>query len=429
MNKIEFIGTKESLYVHHLDNGLDIYMVPKNNVKNFYITLNVKYGSIYTNYKVGNNIFNDPKGIAHYLEHLMFNMPDGDAFDVFSKLGSSANAYTSNDVTCYEVFSNSKFKENLEHLIHFVYTPYFTKELINKERGIISEEIKMYEDDPSTEVFHGLFENIFIKDERRYLVAGKVNDIKDIKLDNIENAYRAFYHPQNMFMVITGNFNPEEAVAIITESMNKIGFPELEIPELITPKEPFDINNAYNEKEMNVLKPKVVIGYKIPKNNFKALKLSNLELKLYLNLIIRINFGATSLLNEEMKSNGIINRGIGNRLIDTDDYYIESFITETDYPDYFITRIKETFENLKITEEDVNRKIKSSISNLIYLFDNIEAVNSEIQDDIINYGNVITDAYKLYKTLDADTASEVIEKLGKNLQVVNIIKPKNEESV
>ena len=156
MNKIEILGAKETLYVEHLDNGLDIYMVPKTSVKNFYITLNVKYGSIYTNYKYNGQSYNNPKGIAHYLEHLMFNMPEGDAFEKFNNLGSSANAYTSNEVTCYEVFSNSKFKENLSYLLKMVYTPHFTKELVNKERGIITEEIKMYEDDPATVLFHNL---------------------------------------------------------------------------------------------------------------------------------------------------------------------------------------------------------------------------------------------------------------------------------
>ena len=186
MNKIEILGAKETLYVEHLDNGLDIYMLPKCNVKNFYVTLNVKYGSICTNYKWLKDEYDDPKGIAHYLEHLMFNMPDGDAFNYFGKLGSSTNAYTTNDYTCYEVFSNSKFKENLSYLLKMVYTPYFTKELINKERGIIIEEIKMYDDDPTTSLLSNLYKNLFINDERKYLISGTVDDVKDIKLSDIE---------------------------------------------------------------------------------------------------------------------------------------------------------------------------------------------------------------------------------------------------
>lgn len=428
MNKIEIIGTKETLYVEHLSNGLDIYMIPNKKVKNYYITLSTKYGSIYTNYKYNGEVYNNPKGIAHYLEHLMFKMPDGDAFDHFSKLGSFANAYTSNEVTCYEVFANSKFKENLSYLIEYVYTPYFTKDIINNERGIITEEIKMYDDDPATALYDNLYKNIFINDERRYLVSGTVSDIKKIKPEDIEMVYEAFYHPENMFMIITGNFNPEEAIAITGEVMKKFEFKEYEAPEILKEDEPFKINKDYDEKEMVVNKPKVVIGYKIPKNNFKSLKLSDLELKIYLNLIIRINFGVTSLINEEMKSNGIINGGIGTRLTETTDYYIQTFVAETDYPDYFINRIKDVFEKMNVSDESIKRKVKGAISNLILMFDNIEAVSSEIQDDIINYGTVITDISTIYKSLNAELALKVISKLNKNLCSVNIIKPKSDKN-
>jgi len=428
MNKVEILGAKETLYVEHLDNGLDIYMVPNRNLKNYYITLNIKYGSVYTNYKFKGENYSDPKGTAHYMEHLKFNTPEGDAYDYFGKLGSSINAYTSNDVTCYEVFANSKFKENLSYLIKYVYTPYFNKELVNNERGIIAEEIKMYEDDPSTVLFHGLCQNIFINDEHRYLISGTTDDIKNIKLGTIENVFDAFYHPVNMFMIITGNFNPEEAVAIVSESMNNFAFSEYSEPVLKSINEPFKINSEYMEREMNVSKSKVVVGFKIPKSNFKSLKLSNLELKLYLSFIMRVNFGATSILNEEMKSNGIINKSIGTRLLDVDDYYVQCFFAETDYPDYFSKRIKEVFANLSINEENIKRKVKSAISGLVWLFDNIEAVNMEIQYDIINYGTVITDVYTIYKSLDENTANKIIAKLSKNLCSTNVIKPKKEKS-
>jgi predicted Zn-dependent peptidase len=428
MNKIEILGAKETLYVERLDNGLDIYMIPNNKVKTFYLTLNVNYGSIYTEYKFNGDNYTDPKGIAHYLEHIMFRMPDDDAFEYFTKLGSNANAFTANNITCYEVLANSKFKENLSYLLKFVYTPYFTKDIINKERGIISEEIKMYEDDPSTSLVHDFFQNIFINDERKYLITGSVEDIKEIKLEDIENVYNAFYHPKNMFLILTGNFNPEEAVAITTDVMKDFSFPDYKVPEIKFPSEPFKINTEYTEKFANVSKNKVVVGYKIPKSNFKSLKLSDIELRLYLNLIIRINFGITSLINEEMKSNGIINRSLYPRLSKTEEYYIPMFIGETDYPDYFIKRIKETFDSISVTEEDISRKIKSAISDLVWTFDNIENVNYELQDDILNYDNVITDIYQIYKSLNYETTLKVIDKLKKNLCSVHVLKTKNNET-
>lgn len=425
MNKVEILGTKESIYIEHLPNGLDIYMQPNNKVKNYYATINVKYGSIYTNYKNKGKKYEDPKGIAHYLEHLMFNMPEGNAFDYFAELGSSVNAYTSNEVTCYEVFSNTKFKENLSYLIKMVFTPYFNKELVSKERGIITEEIKMYDDDPSTKLFKNLYENLFIKDERRYLISGEVDDIKQIKSEDITNAYQAFYQPENIFIIITGNFNPEEAVAIIEDTMSNFGFPDLDVPEMIPSNEPFEINSEYTSSEMDISKPKVVLAYKIPKNNFKNLKLTDLELRLYLSIIMNINYGETSIINEEMNSNGIINNHIGNRLEETEDYFIELFYAETEYPDYFVNRIKDNMDKLTINEESLKRKIKVSISNLIWSFDNIETINASIQDDILHYGNVINDINTIYKSLNLEDAEHVIDKLDKILLTVSVIKPQN----
>lgn len=425
MNKIEIMGAKETLYVEHLDNGLDIFMVPKRTVQNFNITLNVKYGSINTNYKWNGKKYENPKGIAHYLEHLMFNMKEGDAFKYFATLGSYANAYTTNECTSYEVFSNSKFKENLSYLLKMVYTPYFTKELVNKERNIIIEEIKMYEDDPATLLFKNLSENLYINDERRYLISGTIQDVKKIKVEDIENAYKAFYRPENMFLVITGNFNPEEAVAITSEVMSGFGFADYEVPETIFASEPFEVNKDYFSQEMDINKAKVVMAYKVPVSNFKGLKLSKLELKLYLNLILKINFGNTSILNEEMKSNGIINKIIGYRIENAGEYFILNFIAETDYPDYFIKRIKDAMEKLTVNADSVKRKIKVVISNLIWIYDDIEAVNADIKDDIIKYGNVLSDIYQIYKTLNEDMALKVINKLNRKLLTVSIIKPKN----
>ena len=245
MNKIEILGAKETLYVEHLDNGLDIYMIPNNKVKNYYVTLNTKFGSIHTDFEYDGKDYSLPNGIAHFLEHLTFNLPDENAFEYFSNLGASVNAFTSYDVTCYEVFANSRFKENVEYLIKYVYTPYYTKELVNSEKGVILEEVKMYKDRPGIQVVNSIFDNLYINDKHQFLVGGTVEDVKDIKLEDIEIAYKAFYHPENMFMILTGDFNPEEAVAIINDSMNKFKFDEYIKPVLKKVNEPFKIKTEY----------------------------------------------------------------------------------------------------------------------------------------------------------------------------------------
>ena len=140
MDKIEIKGTNEIIYYEELKNGLKVYLEPNYNVQNFYITFNTHFGSMYTDFKKGKDktFTHVPNGIAHYLEHLMFNMPDGtSAFNYFTKLGSSVNAFTTYDLTCYEVYASKYFKENLNYLLDYVQTPYFTKELVNKKEILL----------------------------------------------------------------------------------------------------------------------------------------------------------------------------------------------------------------------------------------------------------------------------------------------------
>jgi len=428
MNKIKVKKTGETCYYEKLKNGLEIYLLPNNKVKNFYITLSTKFGSIHTDFKIGNQNHSLPKGVAHFLEHILFNMPDGtNAFDYFSAIGSSINAFTSYDVTCYEVYANTKFKENLSYLLEYVYTPYFTKEIVAGEKGIIIEEIKQIKDNPSSELLYGMFRNIFVKDAHQYLISGTIDDIKKITLEDVKLAYDTFYPPENMFLIITGNFNPEEAIAITTETLKDYTFPKYQKPVIKKVKEPFKVTKEYEEITLPVDKEKITIGIKIPKSNFKALKLSDLELKMYLNLIMRINYGNTSQLKEELTSNGIITESISTFLTVTDEYIIQAIISSTEYPEYYIKRIQEVFSHLQIDQQEIDRKIKSSISNLIMSFDEIEVVNNDIQDDIVSYGKYINDIYLYYRRLNYETAKKVIEKLDKYVISITVLKPQEKQ--
>ena len=189
MKKIKIEKTDEFLYYKKLNNGLELYVLPNISQKNFYITFSTKFGSINTEFKTSNNsnFKKVPNGIAHYLEHLMFNMESGSAFDFFSKLGASVNAFTSYNVTCYEVFSSTYFKENLNYLLDYVQTPYFTKEGVINERGIIKEEINMYENNPNTELTYKAYENIFVNDLRKNYISGTKEDIKKITVETRTN--------------------------------------------------------------------------------------------------------------------------------------------------------------------------------------------------------------------------------------------------
>lgn len=423
MKKIKLENTNEVLYYDKLDNGLEVYMLPNNNVNKFYLTLNTRFGSINTKFKYDNKEYDMPKGIAHYLEHLSFNMENGSVFDHYSKIGSSINAFTTYDITSYNVTSNNRFKENLEYLLEYVYTPYFTKELFQSEKGVIEEEVKMYKDDPGMTIINGTLNNVFVNDERKYLVGGTVKDVKSIKLEDVITCYNAYYNPKNMFLIITGNFNPNEALAITSEQMNKLNINNDFNVKDIYPKEPEKVNKKEEIIKMNVDKPKVSIGIKIPKNNFKNLKLDNYLLKIYISSILDINFGNTSLLLEELQKGSIVD-DLDYTVIESNDYFIVLILSSTYYPEYFKDKIIEKFNSLNIEDSDLKRVAKVNISNYILLFDSVVAVNNYIMDEVMDNNEVNTGFMNIMRNLNIDTCKKILTKLNNYDYTICKIMPK-----
>ena len=425
MKKITINQTNEILYYEKLNNGLEVYIVPNKNQKNFYITYNTKFGSINTEFKTSTDksFKKVPNGIAHYLEHLMFNMENGTAFDFYSKLGSSINAFTTYNLTCYEVYSSTYFKENLNYLLEYVETPYFTNELVNDERGIITEEIKMYDNNPNTELTYSSYKNIFINDKRKNLISGTVEDIKKITKENLLDCYNTFYNPNNMFIVITGNVNPEEAIAIIEKRENERPIKNINIikKEITEPKK---VNKKYEEIKMNVETNKVNISYKIPKKQFNKLNVTSIDLNIYISIIFNLLFGSTSIIQEKLISSKIIQNGININKTFTKDYIIVSLTTETDYVDTFIKLVQETLDNIKIDSCDLDRKLKVYKSNYILHFDEIELVNNNIQDNIIEYNKFINDYMDIYDNINIDILNKVIDTLKTKEESILVIKPK-----
>lgn len=423
MKKIKIDNTDEYIYIDKLKNGFEVYMLPNYNVNNFYITLNTKYGSINTKFKAGGKEYDMPKGIAHFLEHLSFNMPNESVFDHYSKIGSSINAFTTYDLTSYNVSSNSRFKENLEYLIKYVYTPYFTKELFANEKGVILEEVKMYKDNPGTNIVNGVLNNLFVKDERKYLVGGTVKDVKDIKLEDIEVCYDAFYNPSNMFMVITGNFKVEEALAIIKDCMSKLeDIKELDIKKIF-PKEPAKVSKDYEEIMMNIDKPKISMGIKISKDCFKSLKLEDFLIKMYLEVLLKVNFGNTSLLVEELKM-GNITDDLDYSVLESEEYFVIIFLASSFYPDYLKDKILEKLENLEVEDADLDRIKKVAISDYILLFDSIVSVNNYIIDEIIDNNKFNNNLVPIYRALDIEIAKKILKKINTNNMTIFKVLPK-----
>ena len=212
-----------------------------------------------TEFKIGNKNYQVPNGVAHFLEHLNFNESDGnDASDFYQKNGSDVNAFTTFNYTSYEAYGSEHLKENVNHLLDFVMTPYFTKKMVQNEKNIIVEENKMDLDNPGNQLYYGMFQNVFKLDKHRNFITGTEEDILATNLEDIELVFDAFYHPKNMFLVITGNFNPYEVISFIKENQDGKELKPYKKPKLKKMKEPSKVVEAYEEKKANVEIPSMV---------------------------------------------------------------------------------------------------------------------------------------------------------------------------
>lgn len=426
MKKIKYSGIDEYVYYEVLENGLEIYMYPNKLSKNFYLTFNTRFGSLNTKFKYADNdeIIEVPNGTAHFLEHQMFQLEDGHtAFEEYAKLGSSINAFTSYNITCYEVISSNNFKENLVLLLDYVQNPVFIQSSIQNEKGIIKEEIKMYDNNPNAVSSFSLEYNVNVKDKHKYLISGTKEDIKKINADVLYKTYDAFYQPGNMFLVLTGNFNPLEALGIIKENQKQKEFNNYRKVITIKEKEPKEPFSKYAEKIMDVTLPKIRVAYKLSKKDFKGI--DETKLRIYLSAILNTKFGLTSDLLEKMTNENLITSNIITNYSIRDDYILISFYLESEYIEEVLELIREEIKNIKITKEELNRNKKVKTANFIMHFNDVVSVCEDIQDDILNYNKITTDILDLYKNLKVEEANEIAKKINLANECIYIIKSEN----
>ena len=427
MKEITLEGLDEKIYEYTTKTGLKIYMWVNEKVNSCLMTLSVKYGSIHTKFKVGKKTYEVPNGVAHFLEHIKFNINENStAHDEFYKIGGDANAFTTFKWTSYIVFATGNKNENLNLLLDYVYNPYFTKKMINKEKGIIIEEANMSNDDPYSLIFYNNLKAVLQKSKYRNLITGEVEDIKKIELDDIKNVYDSFYHPKNMFLIITGNFNPYEMAKITEENLSKKEFKEYIEPVIIDETEPKKVTVEYSETNVNVSYPKIKYSLKIPLNKFKNIE--NLDLKILVRLILNINFGPTSDFYTELIEKELVT-SLSSTLDIYEDCLVITISATTNYKEEVIKRLKEKIDMLEISEKDIIRKKNATLATLILDYDDIETVSMKIQDDIINEGKIITDLKERISNIDKDILNDVLKYITNDNVSVNVFLPnKNQDN-
>ena len=423
MKNIDLIGLDQSVYFEKLDNGLEIYMIPYQNKSNYAMHYITKYGSIQTTFipygkKEKRTV---PDGIAHFLEHKMFEQEDGvDPFTFASKTGTYSNASTNFECTRYYFEGNQAFEENLDYLLDFVGSPYFTDENVEKEKGIIAEEIKQYDDEVEWTFEEELKKALLQKDNHRIDIAGTVESINKITKEDLYDTYYTFYQPSNMFLVISGDFDKDKALATIKNNKTLEKANSNFLIKVFSEEEPLKVNEEKVELELPVATTKVGYGIKISLDDVDNKYLFDL----YIGMMLNIKFGLSSLFREKLKADKLMTSFYIEREI-IGNYLIISFKADSSNPDELVKAIKKELETYDVTEEDISRLKKVWISSEVMMIDNINMTLENVIDDIIRYGKIISNRVEIYRSLNKKEYDDIISKIDFSNSSTLIIKPKN----
>jgi len=423
MKKINIEKFDLDLYYEKLNNGLEIFVIPKNNCNNIYATFSTKFGSNQIEFvPIGEKkMLKVNDGIAHFLEHKLFEQKDGvDPFTFYSENGADANANTNQKKTTYLFSGSTNIEENLTYLLDYVQSPYFTDKNVEKEKGIITQEIKMYQDDPDTMMYEKIISNCFIKHPMKYPIIGTINSINKITKEELYKCYNTFYHPSNMFAVVTGNVDAESIINIIKENQKNKDFKKQEEIKVKQYKEPDKVAKKQDSIKLNVAIPKSCLAYKIRINDYNKLY----QTLLYLLILFDAKLGATSDFVKELVDKEIINT---NLLIDydnTEEHIILFIEGETKKPNLLLNEILNEMKKLNVTEKEFERKKKTLISSLIYISDNIFSLNHSVMNDIIKYNKFNPNKYSDIKNLNYKDFKNLINNLNLDNYSTFVVNPK-----
>jgi len=345
MQIIENSKVKEKLYIEKLQNGLTIMIVPKKGIQKKYVIWGTNYGSNDSKFIVPGEkeITEVPKGVAHFLEHKMFEQESGtNSLDTLTALGVEANAYTTNDHTAYLFECTENFYPALDELMDYVQHPYFTDENVEKEKGIIGQEIMMYDDYPEWKVYLNALEAMYHEHPVKLDITGTIETISHIDKDILYKCYNTFYNPSNMVMVVCGDFEPEKLLEEIKKRLiDKKANGEI---KRIYPKEPENIVQEKIEQKMDVSEPLFTIGIKDKVADGKEKVKKHLAIEILLNMII----GKSSRLYQDLYNTGIMFTTPGMDYEFSSDYAHILITGQSKDPEKVYVKFKKMVNDLKI---------------------------------------------------------------------------------
>ncbi len=409
--KSDRIGDKY-FFIEH-ESGLKVFVYPKEGYNSTYAIIGTKYGSINTSFKVcgKDEVIKVPAGIAHYLEHKLFESEDGDAFSKYAKTGACANAYTSFDLTCYLFSCTEKFEESLKILLDFVQSPYFTDETVEKERGIISQEIKMYDDDPSWRVMFNLLAAMYHNHPVKLDIAGSIESISKINPENLYECYNGFYNPSNMVLCVAGNVDPDNVFKIVNEMVKKS---DSKVPECILPKEPYNVVTDRIEQHFEIAMPTFQLGFK---EEAKDSRLTDEQLA-QTDIILQSFASRSSKLYKDLMDEKLINDSFGYEYFEGTGYAAVIFSGESKDPDKAAKMIKEAV--LELHKNGINKEDFERAKKLVY-GRNVSMLNSaeNISNAMMNLAFSNRELFHAIECIANTTIEQVNDRLKQQLDNKN----------
>ncbi|MGE5560880.1 MAG: EF-P 5-aminopentanol modification-associated protein YfmH [Chloroflexota bacterium] len=408
MERQSYERLREEVYRDTLPSGLTVRIVPKPGYHKRYATFATRYGSI-DNWFVkpgASEATRVPDGIAHFLEHKMFEQKDGNVFNRFAALGAQVNAATTYTSTTYLFSTNEHFRECLELLLDFVQEPHFTPENVRKEQGIIAQEIRMYEDNADWRLQDNLMGALYHAHPVRIDIAGTVESIERIDPDILYLCHRTFYHPSNMAVLVVGDVDPEAVLAQISDNIERRHYEQQEPVERRQPEEPPTLSERRREERLTVAMPMLALGFK---DRPAELGLPLLRQSTAMEIALRAVLGRSSDLYNRLYEQGLLDDSFGTSYTGETSYAHAILGGETREPERLATALLEGIAEARqrgIPDADVERIRRAALGSLIAALQSPEIIAHQATADFFRG----FDFFDRYDALAKVTAAEVNER-------------------
>lgn len=416
---IECSKAGERYYRIKHPSGCTICLFPMEGYRSSFASYTVKFGSLDSVFKPygENEAVTVPDGIAHYLEHKMFENDDFNVFQTFGKTGANVNAYTNTDRTTYLFSCSDKFEENLEILLKCVQTPYFTDETVEKERGIIEQEIKMYEDDPGNKMYYNCLKAVFHNHPLRLEIAGTTESIAKIDKELLYRCYSTFYIPSNAVLSIAGCFDIDKTLEICDRLLKKSN---AAAPERIIPYEPYEIREKSVTAKLPCSKPVFEIMYKLPPFKGKErVRAGNLYYALLETCLGRTSKFYSALYEQELMD------GINVGALHGDGYFIAAVAGKADNPSLVMDKINSELNRLKtdLPQREEFENVKKRIyGSMIEGLGSVEAMANAMTNGELS-GTSAFEGIELAASIGYDEAVEALRSLDLDNCSISVVEP------